>query len=177
MAIVSFYPVRHAALTPWLVGLGDLVAKLQVSAGMMKRVRYGVFALVGPLLLAAPLSAQPQSAPEGAKVYIIWPGEGQVIRRGKFWLRMGLSGAGVAPAGVDKPNTGHHHVLIDTELPALDREIPNDKNHLHFGRGQTEARIELPPGRHTLQLLFGDANHVPHQPPLYSSKITVIVKP
>ena len=87
-----------------------------------------------------------QPPPEGARVYIIWPGDGQVIRRGKFWLRMGLSGAGVAPAGIDKPNTGHHHVLIDTELPALDREIPNDKNHLHFGRGQTEARIELPPG-------------------------------
>jgi hypothetical protein len=144
---------------------------------MMKRVRYGAFALASTLLLAAHANAQSQPAPEGAKVYIIWPGDGQVIRRGKFWLRMGLSGAGVAPAGVDKPNTGHHHVLINTELPALDREIPNDKNHLHFGRGQTEARIELPPGRHTLQLLFGDANHVPHRPPLYSSKITVIVTP
>jgi hypothetical protein len=144
---------------------------------MMKRVRYGVLALVSTLLLATHLNAQQQPPPEGARVYIIWPGDGQLIRHGKFWLRMGLSGAGVAPAGVDKPNTGHHHVLIDTELPALDREIPNDKNHLHFGRGQTEARIELPPGRHTLQLLFGDANHVPHQPPLYSSKITVTVKP
>jgi uncharacterized protein DUF4399 len=130
---------------------------------MMKRVRYGVFILVSTLLLAGHVNAQSQPPPEGAKVYIIWPGDGQVIRRGKFWLRMGL--------------TGHHHVLINTELPALDREIPNDKNHLHFGRGQTEARIELPPGRHTLQLLFGDANHVPHQPPLYSSKITVIVTP
>jgi hypothetical protein len=144
---------------------------------MMKGVRYGAAALVSTLLLAAPLNAQPLPAPEGAKVYIIWPGDGQTIRRGKFWLRMGLSGAGVAPAGVDEPNTGHHHVLIDTDLPALDREIPNDKNHLHFGRGQTEARIELPPGRHTLQLLFGDANHVPHQPPLYSTKITVTVTP
>jgi hypothetical protein len=90
---------------------------------------------------------------------------------------MGVSGAGVAPAGVEKPNTGHHHVIVDAELPPFDREIRNDKNHLHFGRGQTEARIELPPGRHTLQLLFADANHVPHDPPLYSDKITVIVKP
>jgi uncharacterized protein DUF4399 len=144
---------------------------------MMKRGRYVAFALVSMLLLAADLNAQPQPPPEGAKVYIIWPADGQIIRRGKFWLRMGLSGAGVAPAGIDKPNTGHHHVLIDTELPPLDREIPNDKNHQHFGRGQTEARIELPPGRHTLQLLFGDANHVPHSPPLYSNKITVIVPP
>jgi len=144
---------------------------------MKKRVRYLAFAVIGTLLLAGHPHAQTQPPPEGAKVYIIWPGDGQVIRRGKFWLRMGLSGAGVAPAGIDKPNTGHHHVLIDTELPPLDREIPNDKNHLHFGRGQTEARIELPPGRHTLQLLFADANHVPHQPPLYSNKISVVVTP
>ena len=88
---------------------------------------------------------------------------------------MGLSGAGIAPAGVEKQFTGHHHLLIDVDLPPLDEPIPNDKNHLHFGLGQTEARIELPPGRHTLQLLLGDANHVPHQPALYSQKITVIV--
>ena len=141
----------------------------------MKRVCYGALALVSAFLVAGNVNAQPQPPPEGAKVYIVWPPDGQIINGGKFWLRMGLSGAGVAPAGVDKPNTGHHHVLVDTELPPLDREIPNDKNHLHFGRGQTEARIELPVGRHTLQLLFGDANHVPHNPPLYSKKITVIV--
>ena len=143
----------------------------------MKLSGYVTLALAMTLLLATKLNAQPQSATEGAKVYIIWPTDGQIIRRGKFWLRMGLSGVGVAPAGVDKPNTGHHHLLIDTELPPFDREIPNDKNHQHFGRGQTEARIELPPGRHTLQLLFADANHVPHNPPLYSSKISVIVPP
>jgi len=88
---------------------------------------------------------------------------------------MGLSNAGIAPAGVEKAHTGHHHVLIDADLPPLDQEVPNDRNHLHFGAGQTEARIELPPGRHTLQLLLGDENHVPHAPPLYSKKITVLV--
>jgi hypothetical protein len=136
-------------------------------------------ALIGASLAAGVAAAQSQRqpAPEGARVYIVWPSNGQVIRGGKFWLRMGVSGAGVAPAGVEKPNTGHHHVIVDAELPPFDREIPNDKNHLHFGRGQTEARIELPPGRHSLQLLFADANHVPHDPPLYSDKITVIVKP
>jgi hypothetical protein len=143
----------------------------------MARAALTAIALVAACSFPGTVISQPQPPPEGAKVYIIWPADGQVIRRGKFWLRMGLTGAGVAPAGVERPNTGHHHVLIDTELPPLDREIPNDKNHLHFGRGQTEARIELPPGRHTLQLLFGDANHVPHQPPLYSNKITVIVRP
>jgi hypothetical protein len=140
---------------------------------------HGLFTLAFLItfLGAGNANAQPQAAPEGARVYIIWPADGQVIRRGKFWLRMGLSGAGIAPAGIDKPNTGHHHVVIDKDLPRLDREIPNDKNHLHFGRGQSEARIELPPGKHTLQLLFGDANHVPHNPPLYSNKITVTVTP
>ena len=115
------------------------------------------------------------SLPPNAKVYIIWPSNGMVIHGG-FWLRMGLSNAGVAPAGVDKPGTGHHHVIVDADLPPLDEEIPNDKNHLHFGLGQTEARLELPPGPHTLQLLFADAGHVPHNPPLYSQKITIYVQ-
>ena len=94
---------------------------------------------------------------------------------GGFWVRMGLSGAGIAPAGVQKANTGHHHLLVDADLPPLDQPIPNDHNHLHFGLGQTEARLDLPPGKHTLQLLLGDENHVPHQPPLYSKRITITV--
>lgn len=135
-------------------------------------------ASVAVVLAAMPgARADPKPAPEGARVYILWPPDGQVIPGGKFWLRMGLSGAGIAPAGIDKPNTGHHHLLIDVDPPPMDREIPNDKNHLHFGGGLTEARIELPPGRHTLQLLLGDAEHVPHNPPLLSNKITVIVPP
>ena len=132
--------------------------------------------------LAALLAAGPPAAaddrkpmPDGAREYIIWPADGQVIQGGKFWLRMGLSGAGIAPAGVEKKFTGHHHLLIDAPLPPLDAPIPNDKTHLHFGKGQTEARIELSPGRHTLQLVLGDDGHVPHQPALYSAKITVIV--
>ena len=82
---------------------------------------------------------------------------------------------GVAPAGSDRPNSGHHHVLIDTELPPLDEPIPNDFNHLHFGAGQTEAEITLPVGDHTLQLLLGDANHIPHNPPVVSDRILVHV--
>jgi uncharacterized protein DUF4399 len=132
-----------------------------------------VWALVGGTAAADPKPISPD-----AKVYIIWPPDGQVIPGGKFWVRMGLSGpAGVAPAGIEKANTGHHHLLVDTDLPPLDQEIPNDKNHLHYGRGQTEAHLELPPGRHTLQLLFADDSHVPHNPPLYSKKITIVVPP
>lgn len=119
--------------------------------------------------------ADPKPMPPDAKVYIIWPYNGSVIPGGKMWVRMGLSGAGIAPAGVNVPNTGHHHLLIDTDLPPLDQPIPNDKHHLHFGGGQTEARIELLPGKHTLQLLLGDDKHIPTNPPLYSEKITIIV--
>jgi hypothetical protein len=130
--------------------------------------------LAGSVLAGSAAIAQQATMPPDAKVYIIWPSDGQVIK-GAFWVRMGLSGAGIAPAGVEKANTGHHHLIIDADLPPLDQPIPNDRNHLHFGLGQTEARLDLPPGKHTLQLLLGDANHVPHQPPLYSKRITITV--
>ena len=129
------------------------------------------------LTASGPAVSAPKPMPENARVYIIWPADGQVIPGGKFWIRMGLSNAGIAPAGIDKKFTGHHHLLIDVDLPPFDEPIPNDKHHLHFGAGQTEAQIELPPGRHTLQLLLGDDKHFPHDPPLYSKKITIIVPP
>jgi hypothetical protein len=142
------------------------------------KIHFAASLAVAVLIAAmADAGAEPKSMPEGTRVYILWPPDGAVIPGGKFWLRMGLSGAGIAPAGIDKPNTGHHHLLIDVDPPPMDRESPNDKHHLHFGGGLTEARIELPPGRHTLQLLLGDADHVPHNPPLLSNKITVIVPP
>ena len=116
-------------------------------------------------------------APAGAYAYLGWPNNGSVVRSTRFRVWFGLRGMGVAPADTDKPNTGHHHVLVDADLPPLNEPIPNDKNHLHFGKGQTEAVIELPPGRHTLQLLLGDAHHVPFDPPVMSKKITVTVRP
>jgi len=128
------------------------------------------------LLTGTAALAQRRPMPENARVYIIWPSDGQVIRGG-FWVRMGLSEGGIAPAGVAKPLTGHHHLLVDVELPPMDQPIPNDRNHLHFGLGQTEARLELPPGRHTLQMLLGDEDHVPHDPPLASKRITITVVP
>ena len=90
--------------------------------------------------------------------------------------RFGTRNFGIAPAGVNVKNTGHHHLLIDTPLPPLDQPIPNDHNHVHFGLGQTEAIVELPPGKHTLQLLVGDADHVPHDPPVMSRRITIYVR-
>jgi hypothetical protein len=130
-----------------------------------------------PAPAAAPASTEGRSpAPADAYVYIGWPQDGEVIHGPRFKVWFGTRNFGVAPAGVEKPNTGHHHLLIDVDLPPLDQPIPNDKNHLHFGGGQTETAIELPPGKHTLQLLMGDANHVPHNPPVMSKKITIYVR-
>ena len=131
--------------------------------------------IVGMVLPVAAF-ADSTASPAGAEEYIIWPPDGAVIHGGKLWVRMGLRNMGVCPKGVAFPNTGHHHLLIDTDLPALDQEIPSDRNHLHFGAGETDARIELPPGKHTLQLILGDHNHVPHAPPVYSKKITITVQ-
>lgn len=117
----------------------------------------------------------PTPAPEGAFAYIVWPNNGEVIPGGDFVVLFGLHGMGVAPAGVEKEYTGHHHLLIDTDLPPLDKPIPNDDHHIHFGRGQTEYRLLLPPGTHTLQLLVADANHLAHTPPVISEKITIRV--
>jgi hypothetical protein len=114
-------------------------------------------------------------APKEAYLYIIWPNDGQRIK-GAFWCRFGLRNMGVTHAGDKTPNTGHHHLLIDVDEP-LDpnQPIPSDKKHLHFGTGQTEVRLELPPGPHTLQLVLGDADHIPFDPPVVSRKIRIIV--
>lgn len=132
--------------------------------------------LAAAVLQITPAIAAGTPSPENAHVYFIWPSDGTVVHGGKFWLRMGLRNMGVAPKGTNIPNVVHHHLLIDTELPAMNEPIPSDRNHFHFGAGETEARIELPPGKHTLQLLLGDQDHVPHDPPVYSKKITIIVQ-
>ena len=113
-------------------------------------------------------------SPPDAKVYFVGLQDGSKIPQ-HVTLHFGLVNMGVAPAGIEKSDTGHHHLLIDTELPQLNQPIPNDFNHLHFGSGQTEATIDLTPGKHTLQLLLGDANHIPHNPPVMSKPIEVIV--
>ena len=115
-------------------------------------------------------------APERAKVYFLSPTDGETVSS-PVTVRFGLSGMGVAPAGTAMDHTGHHHLLIDVEeLPPLDKPVPNDAKHMHFGGGQTETSIALPPGKHTLQLLLGDMGHLPHDPPVISEKITIEVK-
>jgi len=114
-------------------------------------------------------------APEGAELYFISPSDGAVVKS-PLRVAFGLKGMGVAPAGVQKEKTGHHHLLINTGLPNLELPIPADEHHKHFGGGQTETVIELPPGRHTLQLILGNHLHVPHDPPVCSEKITITVE-
>jgi hypothetical protein len=123
----------------------------------------------------APGSSARKSAPAGARVYFVDLKNGAEIPS-KVTILFGVEKMGVAPAGIDSPNTGHHHLLIDAKLPALDKPIPSDFNHLHFGAGQTEATVTLSPGKHTLQLLFADTDHIPHNPPVMSQPITVTVK-
>ena len=114
-------------------------------------------------------------APDGASTFIISPSSGETVSS-PVTVQFGLKGMGVAPAGTEKENTGHHHLLINTDLPAMDESIPADDNHVHFGGGQTEVEIELPPGEHSLQLLLGDLNHIPHDPPVMSDVVTIVVE-
>jgi len=130
-------------------------------------------AAAAPKAAAAPAAGR-RPSPKDAKVYFIYPKDGGYISPNPV-IRFGLLNMGVAPAGFDKPNTGHHHLLVDAELPPLDQPIPSDFNHLHFGAGQTEAKITLPVGQHRLRLLFADFNHVPHDPAVMSEVITVNV--
>lgn len=125
------------------------------------------------LTTSTALSASGDST--SAELYFISPADGETLSS-PVLVRFGLKNMGVAPAGVDKPNTGHHHLLIDTGLPSMSQAVPNDENHRHFGGGQTEASIELSPGVHTLQLLLGDFSHIPHETPVISEKITITVK-
>lgn len=127
-------------------------------------------------LLLTGMATAGTPAPEGAAAYIISPADGAEVTS-PVTVRFGLKGMGIAPAGTDKENTGHHHLLIDLDsLPDPGVPIPADDNHKHFGGGQTEVSIELAPGSHTLQLLLGDMAHIPHQPPILSDKITITVK-
>jgi uncharacterized protein DUF4399 len=121
-----------------------------------------------------PKTGGPTPSAPGAAAYFVDLKDGQTVPS-NLVVHFGLTNMGVAPAGTDRPNSGHHHLLIDTDLPPLDETIPSDFNHLHFGAGQTEAQITLQPGPHTLQLLLGDKDHIPHTPPVMSPRIHVTV--
>ncbi len=129
----------------------------------------------------AQMPAQP--SPENANLYFITPTDGETVS-GPVTVKFGLEGMGVAPAGAFQnpstltqfPHTGHHHIIIDGELPPMNMPIPADETYVHFGTGATETTLDLAPGQHTLQLILGDALHMPHNPPVISDKITITVE-
>ncbi|MES9841673.1 MAG: DUF4399 domain-containing protein [Candidatus Thiodiazotropha endolucinida] len=128
------------------------------------------------LALYAPQINAGTPAPDGVKLYIISPANGEQVNS-PVTVRFGLKGMGVAPAGIEREKTGHHHLLIDVEaMPAMDKPLPSDENHRHFGGGQTEVTLDLAKGSHTLQLVLGDKDHIPFDPPILSEKITITVK-
>ena len=134
-------------------------------------------------LAAGTAAAQGTTAPEGAGIYFVNITDGATVST-PVTVVFGLSGMGVAPAGTEAENTGHHHLLIDRQplgegeggSEELELALPNDDNHRHFGGGQTEVTLDLAPGEHTLQLVLGDYGHVPHDPPVTSDRITITVE-
>jgi hypothetical protein len=136
------------------------------------------FALGATLVLAAAsvAFAERTPSPAGAEVYIVSPKDGAKVK-GPVTVIFGLKGMGIAPAGIKFDNTGHHHLLVDADAPAdLSLPLPADEHNLHFGKGQTETTLTLPPGKHTLQLVLADSLHTPHDPAVISKKITIVVQ-
>jgi hypothetical protein len=114
-------------------------------------------------------------SPPGAVAYIITPANGEVVSS-PITVKFGLQGMGVAPSGVDYPDTGHHHLAINRDVTKFDEPLATESDLIHFGGGQTEASIELEPGEYTLQMFLGDQDHVPHDPPVVSAKVTITVQ-
>ena len=142
---------------------------------MNKKLLLTGLALLSVTAIAAAQLPKQKSA-EGASVYLIEPANGATVSS-PVTVKFGLKGMGVAPAGVQHANTGHHHLLIDVaQMPDMNGALPATDNIRHFGGGQTEAQLTLPPGQHTLQLVFADYLHIPHDRPLVSEKITITVK-
>ena len=134
-----------------------------------------VLLLLAATTIATAADLPRSAAPEGARLYFISPLDGETLDN-PVTVRFGLAGMGIAPAGTQVAGTGHHHLLIDTELPPLNAPVPADDRHVHFGKGQTEVTIELAPGQHRLQLLLADYLHMPHDPPVVSERITITVR-
>ena len=121
-------------------------------------------------------AAAREPSPAGAEVYIVSPKDGAKVKS-PVTVVFGLKGMGIAPAGIKFDNTGHHHLLVDTEVPAdLSQPLPANEHNIHFGKGQTETSLTLPPGKHTLQLVLADSLHTPHEPPVMSKQITITVE-
>jgi len=148
--------------------IGDGIAELT-----MAKKNFKVVSLVYAFIFSMNLFAEEDSS---NRVVILQPQNGEEVNQ-TFEVYFGIEGMTLAPAGTYEPSTGHHHLIIDADLPNLSLPIPSSSNYLHFGKGQDHTQITLTPGKHTLQLLLGDGNHMPHKQPLISKKIEITVKP
>lgn len=155
-------------ITGNLLGNHVILSKNRYLARAVAVVFVGLFSIAASAMDKSPV-------PDGAKAYIVSPANGDTVSS-PVTVVFGLTGMGVAPAGVDKEHTGHHHLIIDAPLPNLDLPIPADDNYKHFGKGQTETTIELAPGKHTLQLLLGNFLHIPHESAVVSEVIEITVE-
>lgn len=145
-----------------------------MKTAFLPRLALGAVALL--VATVASVAAERTPAPAGAEVYIVSPKDGATLK-GPVTVVFGLKGMGVAPAGIKFDNAGHHHLLIDSDPPAdLSQPLAANEKSVHFGKGQTETTVTLPPGKHTLQLVLGDSLHVPHEPAVISKKITIVVQ-
>ena len=140
---------------------------------MKNKILVSMILCLSSVISASAFAATPSA--KGTEIYIISPADGDTVSS-PVTVQFGLKGMGVAPAGVDKPNTGHHHLIIDADAPDMSKPIPKNDHYRHFGGGQTEASLDLKPGKHTLQLLLGDKEHMSFNPPVLSKKITITVK-
>jgi hypothetical protein len=172
---LSFIRGFFSSILPRELNFGRCTLLATEANNREKNMKKSFIALGLTSLLSVSAIAAPQaSSAEGATAYIISPAAGETVAQ-TFTVKFGLSGMGVAPAGSEKANTGHHHLLIDAdELPALDQAMTSEVTH--FGGGQTETSLTLSPGTHTLQLMLGDKGHVPHDSAVISEKITITVK-
>ncbi len=131
--------------------------------------------VLATIILGGCSDSSDNSKAGGPRVYFVEPKDSTTVKK-PVKVVFGIEGMEIAPAGTDKPNSGHHHLLIDVSLEDYASPIPSDDNHIHFGKGQTETEIDLTPGKHTLQLVLGDMNHMPHKPAVESDVITITVE-
>jgi hypothetical protein len=157
------------ALTIVLTACGEKPADNAIQTEQSATTAPAEMAAAGPAALARTASA------DGAKVFFITPADGATVAN-PISIEFGIAGMDIVKAGNDQPNSGHHHLLIDADLPDLGLPIPADEHHIHFGDGSTSTQISLPPGEHKLQMLLGDHLHIPHNPPLTSAEITITVE-
>ncbi len=174
------FPIIAAFIVLSLAACGDDSTKMSEAskeAAPTEATSEAAAPAAEPAAPAAPeeTASDRTPSPPGAKVMILEPADGATVTS-PVTIKFGVEGMEVAPAGTDTPNTGHHHLYIDTTYSDGTDPVPADGQHIHYGKGQTEAQVELPPGQHTLQDVFADKNHVPHDPPVTSEVVTITVE-